>query len=201
MPNPWDVVPREAQGDADDERIYLAVGLALSKWEILETALAGLFRVVVNAQFDPAAAAYGSIVSGASRIEMVLAAARSAPAIDASTLSEVTVLLNQVGKLSGRRNEIAHGQVTRFEGPGGVDHGRFLVPATYNSRKKHNPRKPFASDATAMDHYSYAYTSAQIRQYADHFITYSDKVWPLIEGVDAAQRRLHKELAQLRRQQ
>jgi hypothetical protein len=197
MSNPWDVFPREAHGDDDADQIYLAVGWALSKWESFESVLANLFRYVVNADFDSAAAAYGSIISSQSRLEAILAAARAAPAVSPSMLSELATLLDHIGKLAGRRNEIAHGVVTHFTGPETADHGYYLVPAPYNTRKKRPLGKRVGP---AMDWGNYAYTAKQIRQYADYFSLFSDKVLPLISQIHEAQKRLERELKQLEQQ-
>jgi hypothetical protein len=198
MANLWDPLPREAKGDEGFDKIYHAVGLSLSAWETLESGLAALFKTLIPIQFDaPLIAAFGSVASGPARIQMIVAAANALFALDAGTFKDLKTLMNEIGNMSGRRNEIAHGTVSRFTGPDDTDHGCYLVPAWFNTKKKRSPRKPFTADSTSMDHYTYAYTSAQILEYAERFKAYSEKVWPLIERVDKAQKAFALRLKQL----
>jgi hypothetical protein len=77
MSNPWDIQGPSPHGDQDEEKVYAAVGRALSCWEELEEALADLFtcfmgsQVPVHDSSHPACQVYGSIPSFNSRSDML----------------------------------------------------------------------------------------------------------------------------------
>jgi hypothetical protein len=177
MANPWDVLPIEPQGDSDASSIYHAVGLALSQWEGVEGALAQLYMNIINSKSRAAVVAYGTIASGSGRVGMIMAAAEiESSTIDNIFLSDLKTLLDtHIGKLSGRRNEIAHGQVAEFTG-GGIRQGHYLVPPLYNTRKQRSPRTAVQIAEFPFNRFMYAYTATQIDQYADHFWNYIEKI-------------------------
>src|SRR5262245_39076406 len=50
MNKPWEVAPPATMGDADVGRIYHAVGVALSRWEILEVALSYPYDTILQSK-------------------------------------------------------------------------------------------------------------------------------------------------------
>jgi hypothetical protein len=190
MPNPWDVLPRESAGDPTPEPLFLAVGMALSAWEIMDGWQATLFGELVSSRRGAAETAYGTVVSSSGRADMVLAAADRLLTDSAGDhLAELTTLVNDIGKLSGRRNEIAHGFVCNFETTS--SNGCYLVPPIYNSKKhltssamRERMAKFTSSIEIAQDfpfaRYKYAYTASQIRTYTGHFRDYQKKMLDMV---------------------
>jgi hypothetical protein len=187
MPNPWDVLPIAPQGNAMPDGIYHAVGVALSQWEILESAVADVYLDIVGFQSRAAMAAYGTISSSPGRIDMIVAAAE---AVDRKRLTEQEftelkqLLVNEVGKLCGRRNEIAHGTVT--EVTGGAQYGHYLMPPDYNTRKRLHHGSVPSGTILPFGLMKYAYTAAQVNTYGEHFWTYTDKIYDFLDRVKAA---------------
>jgi hypothetical protein len=185
--NPWDVLPREPYGDETEDALYLAVGKALTAWEELDNEQGSLFAVIVLSQDSAANAAYGSVASGPGRGSMVIAAADQIFGnFDPVLLKEITSLVNLVGRLLGRRNDIAHGIVQGFAFYDGRPRkgflGYYLVPPNYNTRKRLDaealqkrintlPRVGgiIPGDIMMFSHLSYVYTAAQIDYYREQF--------------------------------
>jgi len=187
MDNPWDILPLEPKGDSDQASVYLAVGIATTVWEQLDEAQAGLFKALVRSRSSAAEAAYGKIISGPSRSTMVAAAAKQVIS-DKTLRQRVTKLLKDVRRLAVRRNDIAHGMVCVFSSlPLGtselVEEGCYLVPPEYT--RKHAPEEKWEFDRLTLTKYKYAWTSAQIRAYVDHFIDYRRKLTAITEEVNA----------------
>jgi hypothetical protein len=82
--SPWNPLPTEPQGDSDAKLLYHAVGVALSQWESVEDALAGLYTQLIGSRSQSARDAYGSVASGKGRFNMIMAAAGAAGAAAAS---------------------------------------------------------------------------------------------------------------------
>lgn len=183
--NPWDVLPVMPKGDETPEALYRSVGVALTVWERLDEEQAGLFAVLTGARGSAAVAAYGTVVSPAGRAEMVGAAARSVLPDKLPLLATILTTVNEIGKLAGRRNDIAHGIVTRFQqqnapasgAPVLMELGHYLVPSASNTRKKLNSG---AAAALIFDPdrqgpiiiSKYGYIAAQVDQYREHFSAY-----------------------------
>ena len=147
---------------------------------IVENALAAVYaRIVGEDRYRayPATAAYGTIASSPGRIEMIVAAAEADwEHITDPLLSDTRALLRQVGKLAGRRNDIAHGTVILRGG-----WGHYLIPPDYNPRKRHPARELIPEEALdAFGNLKYAYAAAQIDTYAGHFVDYGAKIGQLI---------------------
>jgi len=145
MPNPWDERPWAAVGEKSENDIFVAVGKALSHWELVEHAVAGLFTLVtVGTYFAPSAPvlrAYSSVGSTGTRIQLVRAALegrllewKNCP-LGGNALS----LLNECGGWSARRNDIAHGLADRFADE--YDRGWFLIPGIYSKRGRNEQGK------------------------------------------------------------
>jgi len=173
-PNPWDVAPILPQGDPEPEPLWLAVGKALTAWEKLDQVQAQIFGVIVGSRRGGASAAYGVVVASSARSEMVAAAAAEVLQDKPEYLADVTAMVNRVGKLSGRRNDIAHGVVGHFTGTRlgkndeviDFDDGCFLTPASYATRKRNKDREIYDPANTIG---KYAYTAAQIEEYGSAF--------------------------------
>jgi hypothetical protein len=186
MANPWDIFAREPKGDDKIERIYQAVGFALTQWELLESALANLYSEIIGFDSHAAIAAYGTVASNAGRLEMILAAAdgdrRGAVHFVRDDLR--SFVSNEVVRLLGRRNEIAHGMVVEFVGsPQGQGH--YLVPPNYNTRKRHPLHTRNLADMP-FGEYKYAYTALQVEQYGNWFWTYANKTYALLKRLQDA---------------
>jgi len=141
MANPWDARPWAEQGDKNENDVFVAVGKALSHWELLEQAIASLFTLVTvgsyHAPLAPTLRAYSSVASSHNRIQMVRAAVESwLREWKGCPLREnVLTLLTECSGWAGRRNDIAHGLVDRFTDE--FKKGWFLVPGLY-ARKGRN---------------------------------------------------------------
>jgi hypothetical protein len=182
MANPWDPAPKEPKGDDDPNDVYRAVGVALIQWEQLEEALASLLGVIIDSDTRSTKLAYGTVAAGAARLNMIVAAAGADRRIDEATFEELWRLIDaEIGRLSVRRNEIAHGQVTHMCNGGSPDdgpaepEGHYLVPPFYDTRKQHSFRNDAAS-SKAFGHVRYAYTSEQIAHYALQFHLSAERV-------------------------
>jgi hypothetical protein len=189
MANPWDVLPVEPQGDEEAVELYHAVGLALSLWEVLESAVATIYHDIVGFNSRAAMAAYCTISSSPGRIDRVLAAAEEADNthISALQVEELKQLLvNEVGKLSGRRNEIAHGTVTHVSAPGRRE-GHFLMPPDYNTRKR-IPYRKIQTGELPFKAIKYAYTAAQVQQYGEHFWNYAERIYDVVDALRESRR-------------
>lgn len=180
MANPWDVAPILDKGDASTDGIHMAVGMALSSWEILDEGQGQLFNVLAGTSSGAAFAAYGTVLSPSGRAEMVIAAAETALQMERALLKEVKSLINEIGKLAGRRNDIAHGiarevsQVSydpKIQQHVTLKFGCYLVPPNYHTRKKLKIDQIVWSDPY-LKWRKYAYTAGQIRYYAVVFLDY-----------------------------
>lgn len=200
---PWDILPIESKGDDSPEGIYHAVGGALFLWERLEERQARLFAVLVNSRAGAAEDAYGIVQSPSSRSAMIGAAARAVFEPNDPLLLELRTLLNDIGQLAGRRNDIAHGLTLRFRsvhvkvGKTEADedevtetpHGYYLTSSSTNTRKRIAQdevaeRRQSGAQGAAL-YQKYAYTTRQIRAYGDHFSVYEDLVEDLTKRVKA----------------
>lgn len=192
-PEPWDVLPILSNGDPFPDKLFSEVGKALSAWEALDATQANVFSILVSSRAGAAEAAYGSIVSPASRAEMVLAAARRVLVKDDPLLPELETLIDRVGKLSGRRNDIAHGMVGQYR-PLTDDKtslGYFLAPAFGNTRK--NLSMDRVVEMVNLNHlipmqrlHKYAYTAEQVAWYTAHFQHHTWLMAKLGLRIDAA---------------
>jgi hypothetical protein len=201
-PNPWDVLPREKVGDSDSEPLFSSVGKALTAWEMLDNFQGFLFGSIVASRRGAAEVAYGSVASGPGRGGMVIAAADRLFAPQAPELvEEITDLVNDVGRMLGRRNDIAHGVVTEYR-QNGEKQGIWLVPPNYNSRRHLNETKhiermrslgaaiAFSDESFMFSRLMYAYTAKQVDWYANHFVAYRRKVWDLMTKVHERREKL-----------
>jgi hypothetical protein len=163
MSNTWDVTPWPEEGNATEDELFLAVGRALSNWELVENAIAGLFTVVTvgsyHAPTAPAIRAYSAVTNASNRIQMVRAALESWPYVwkDCPCGANALKILNECAQWTGRRNEIAHGIVDRLMDA--QKNAWFLFPSFYNAKKRRLGERP-----------AYRYTSANIDYYSNCFV-------------------------------
>lgn len=168
---PWEIRPSSPMGDRDPQILFAAIGASLTEWERIEASCAEIFAVLVSARgkstyWTPAIQAYGSIISFKSRCDMLRAAAKSFFHVKKTKKAEFETLfdalIEEANNYSGRRNEIAHGQVTEmyaFLVPGGTKSlGYYLYPSLFNPKK-------FKLGGFA----TYTYVSSDIIHYRQEF--------------------------------
>lgn len=167
---PWGVLPIKDVGDISADGIFRAVGIALGSWENVEDALARLYRQLLGSETEGAQRAYGTVVSFSGRRDMLMVALDEFPLCDHAPFSGFETTINEVGKFSARRNEIAHGTVFHSV-MNGVDRGHYLCSPMYNSRKRPSYKSTEGKEnwEDLLTFGSYAYTSDQILRYAEHF--------------------------------
>jgi hypothetical protein len=195
-----------ARGDLNPDAIHVEVGRALTLWEGIEDELADIFALLTGGSTErtrhPAKRAYGVITNFTSRKAMVLEAAKAyfgeradmGMDTDKPLQAALTTLLNTCAKFSGRRNEIAHGQVKRIELYGplldelgiAADDTWYLMPPGYNSRKSPALPRHLKAKGDAMEpgiekvrHFvsslvrdglgAFKYNAEQVRHYRDCF--------------------------------
>jgi hypothetical protein len=178
MPNDWDILPPPRKGDQKKDKLYAAVGDALTQWEKLEEKLAEIFSVLVGAAEmapgrGPAISAYGSVGNFSIRAKLLGAAAeavfRQYPR-EPKIKNGFNNLMRKCNEFVARRNDIAHGKCEFVAG-----RGYFLLPAFYNT-KKHQPDRPIP----------FSWSSKEIRAYANHFVdlqTLSDRLNSALFGM------------------
>ncbi|MGE8126903.1 hypothetical protein ACQKQD_07985 [Methylobacterium sp. NPDC080182] len=172
--NLWDRPPVLPTGDASQDDIYRAVGHALSRWEYLETELAALFALLCDTTSIAPQLAYGSAMAFGARRDMLVAASQAYFASMPFDRVLFDRIIEEIGKLSGLRNDIAHGTVMVFSGAYGS--GFYLGPPPYNfSKNKH---------LTGAGH-KYQYTSAQIVDIKNVFNIYHAQVKMLRDTLEA----------------
>lgn len=174
--HPWNPLPVETKGDFEPETLYASVGRALSAWEMAEGMLGRIFALLCRAEFQGAERAYGVVSSFSGRRDMLEQAFESFPGRDEPIVRDLPALLTRFQQFSARRNEIAHGVLWYFSGLGGGQGGTgcYLVPATYNSRKRMAPEvfnalRPMTEDVPWHAALKYAYTSSQVGYYGRQF--------------------------------
>lgn len=164
---PWDIPAWPTSTyDKDSEILMAAVGSALSAWQFVEGAIAGIFEWLVADggpkhryinSMSPAERAYGSIISFDARAGMVEAAADAFfhvykyPELH----DRLKKIMTSCRGWSGRRNEIAHGQIAGS--PISLNHCA-LWPMSSSARK-----------FTVDHHPKFVYNSTQIREFEKHF--------------------------------
>ena len=168
MRKPWEVAPPATTGDADVGKIYHAVGLALSRWEILEVALSYLYGTIAQARIDAAVTAYRKAAPGPSRLQLIADALEAQrTAMPRPLHAEIGAFLDgEIPPLAERRNEIAHGTAVLVKGGLG---GHYLVPPGYTPRRLQWRRVPIATDAFPFPRFAFAYTGSQVADYGQHF--------------------------------
>ena len=134
----WERPDAGNQGNPNASQVYEAVGFALTRWELMEEALAELYLALVGApkaSDNPTRRAFGSIESNSGRRKAIDAAAEAFLGQhwnDKDIRAAFVWITYFVGTASKRRDDIAHGIVVR-QVIDGKDYGYFLFPPDYNS--------------------------------------------------------------------
>jgi hypothetical protein len=157
--NIWDHRPRSDQPDDTTQKLFHAVGLALSQWEHLQTALDDLFMAVVKSKSKGLKRAIGLRMDALQKVAMLKEAARDIQA-DEVRYTRLMELLNKVSNFNERRNEIAHGVVYGGKPP-------FLGP-THSTTKKFMSTKPPA-------YLAYSMQSSDIKYFVVQFMKLKDE--------------------------
>lgn len=139
--------PWPAEGEANPDILYRAVGEALTCWETVEQALAQIFAFVTSndAELDrsrPAIRAYGMITGAHQRISMTRSAIESwfhqhssLSGLDVEELNAAGMaLLSEIGTAASRRNDIAHGRVDSLADV--RKNGWYLFPGLFSTSKR-----------------------------------------------------------------
>jgi hypothetical protein len=204
-PKPWDIPPMPQKGDDDAQTLYVAIGLALTNWNNLEQRLSNVFACLLTGEEPlPAERAYGAVVTFAGRMEMIKAAAEafffSYPVIEGEQLqSSLSELTKEALNFSARRNELAHGAVrknhvfpapshflgflreTRSRADATRPAGFVLQPTDHTTKKTELEKgKTILTPVNYIP--SYAYSSAEVLVFANHFERLTDRAnrFPLV---------------------
>lgn len=194
----WNAPQPQDYGDKSNDTVFKSVGYALTTWEQIETALSRMFQLFTESGSDAAVRAFGAISSAAGRREALEMAAEiyASKKYTNFPVDDLRLLMSHIGKASGKRNEIAHGIVTSFI-LDGKDHGFFLVPASYISRKNEAKtlewwnKMSSTSQENQFDVFGskYRYTSSDI----DHFSGLFDKLLNQANGFYMEQMMLYSQ--------
>jgi hypothetical protein len=163
LPKPWSILPRPRKGAATPEELYLAVGEALSAWELVEEGLAEIFATFIGSPeagpgsgHDPAIRAFGSVLTFKGRQQMVAAAADAFffQAVPRDPVRKQFGELNEeAAGFASRRNDIAHGRVQYLP-----KKGFYLFPGLYSANKNPVGQLP-----------TYAYGRNEVLSYREQF--------------------------------
>ncbi|MBR0786930.1 hypothetical protein [Bradyrhizobium iriomotense] len=164
--------PWADDGEPSADAIFAAVGKALSRWELLESAVAGLFTVITVGNYyaptSPMLQAYSAIAGSDSRIRMVRAALESWlltwPLCPLGP--NATDLLKQCGRWAGRRNDIAHGIADIWFD----DAHWYLFPGLYAGKGRTVLANP-EQGKPLIHRPDYRYNAEIIEAFADQFLS------------------------------
>lgn len=187
MPNPWDVLPAAAMGDAEPGILFQSIGQALTEWSHIETCYAEIYAIFVGAkgrkQFQTAALrAYGSIPSISTQLILVQYAAEvffHKHTSKRHLKKTLDTLISDTKEFSGRRNEIAHGQVSQVyiqKSPRSHQMqsvGYFLLPSLYHPKK-------YKLDSGEI---TYQYHSSNVIYYRQEFTKLQLRVASCLEQI------------------
>jgi hypothetical protein len=163
----WRRPPRQIKGNFAPAPIFLAVGEALSAWELVESEFANLFGILVETESFAAVRAYGVITSTRTRQDMFEQAGSVFFRRHSSLVDEekgFAKALSHYTNASWRRNELAHGTATYLLHDTERDR-TFLMPPDHNSNKV---KLDFQVDVLNPE---YAYTAEDILAFGDKFRT------------------------------
>lgn len=164
------------QPEDGPDKLYLAVGRAISAWERLDSALLMTFALLIGSNNISALRALGRIESPASRIVVLREAYRSATIEVQAQLPNFEETLTQVELLAEGRNAIAHGIVQQIQ-IGERPAGWYLAPGFTTTRKVHRLTaerldKMLTAQSAAeffSIFYTYAMGAARITEYEAEF--------------------------------
>lgn len=173
----WNRPAFKERGDSNADDIHKAIGMAISNWENLEEAFAVLFGLLVESRSPAAKRAYGAIASNSGRRDALAAAAEvyvHRKKLDDDYKASFDLLLGHFQLAAARRNEIVHGHVVRFDFDG-EDHGAFLLPASYNTKKTEAFLTP-SDDKYSFALADYRYTSEDVMTFTAKFASFTNLV-------------------------
>jgi len=184
-------LPKEPVGDPEAYPLFAAVGEALSSYELFETFLAQLFRLLVESRSNAASRVYGDLASGTGRKSALIQAAQTFFGRSGRdkedkwrTLhDDFKNLIKAYEKAGAARNEIAHGHVSLFQFQPPKANGHYLVPPNYNTRKT-DPFPIFSDDGPTPFGLKYFYTSNQVRELGNRFHRCAISTAELSEEID-----------------
>jgi hypothetical protein len=187
--HPWNPLAVEPRGDFEPDTLYAAVGRALSAWEMMEGILANVFALLCRAEFEGAVRAYGAVAAFSGRKSMLEEAFACFPDRGKDGVKELPALLAKIQQFSGRRNEIAHGVVWYFSA-NQKSLGNYLVPATYNSRKRisgeaYMALHPMTNELPWHVALRYAYIGAQVDYYREQFFHLTTEAMAVADALGA----------------
>jgi hypothetical protein len=171
LPATW-ALSRAPFGDENDDPLYLAIGRALSEWEELETALSGLFAVLVESRSSAAVRAYGIVASAQGRYDLLCNAAEVFFAErDQAVYAQFREIIKVLRLVSPCRNNLAHGVVRQYANYSAEGGGFYQVSPEYNSRRTtaFTDFSAESQDPFAFSTHKYAYTSSQVNSLRDSF--------------------------------
>jgi hypothetical protein len=184
LPSPdkyWKTPAKREMGDANAEVIYPAMGFALHRWEVLETAFGEMFvSLTADKTFVSRVAAartYGAITSNTGRRDILNAVSKvffRHHKVDQLEQNQFASLIEHCGRASKRRDDIAHGLVRTYLSVNGVARGAFLGPPDYYKRQMQDT--PFFPEIEGDDDpldalgHNYRYTSEDIRSITNKLI-------------------------------
>jgi hypothetical protein len=163
---------RAKQGDPEDTLLYTNVGIALTRWEIIEGTFAAVFSRFMEAGIlEAAGRVYGTIGSVPGRIQALDAASVVAfyhRKVNEDERATWKSLMNHYREAGNRRNEIAHGVVMEFgdrSDPAKFG-GYYLAPLPHNTKKT----QPVVIAVMEQKEFgAYRYTSDDILHFTTKF--------------------------------
>lgn len=185
----WERPDPLPMGDDSVWPIYTNVGIAMSRFEMLQDAMNCLLIAIVGSPPSTLYRAVGTLIDAITKKRMIEAAAddrfpydrrnkkkgqeRTENQVKRDTVGE---FMKQYEALSLRRNEIAHGLVVHHTA-NNKDRGVFLVPGHHATRyNRLLPKDPvWLGD--------YRYTSAQIKQSGHEFTRLEHEVREFIKNL------------------
>lgn len=187
----WKRPIAKTKGDPDSRVTYMAVGNALTVWEIVETYLGIVYLTLIQTRSEAARRSYGSIETPRGRRDAIKAAAESYFLLFNGTVEDqrrFDLLLEHAAHAAARRNDIAHGSVITVQIEG-VNRGSFLCPATY--RTKGNDLIPvMLLDPESTD--EFGFLTAQFRFTSADMVQISSQFEKLYQAVAEMNLRLMK---------
>lgn len=168
-------------GDDNRDRIFHAVGMALTQWETLENEMFRLYLIFCESNNSTTITAlrraFGTIESSDARRKALEEVARIYFGDDNypdGKAKPFKLLFESHKKASDRRNEIAHGIANGFM----IDNsfkGWFLFPAAYNSGcNSDSYNSSFGEDGGPFMTEHYRYTSREIYEFSQKFSVLTD---------------------------
>ena len=173
--SPWDRRPWPAHGDSDENKLYAAVGRALSAWERHESVLSFLFAQLTASPLPwNAMRAYCAVRTFEGRADMLRAISSSyfhgfGIKEDHPLVKTFKLVLSNAVCFSQRRNDIAHG-VVDFYLPEKLlpterakKNGHALLPALGSLKERDQDGYPgYCYTSTELDYFAECFTALRV---------------------------------------